>query len=440
MTPLFAGGLLILAVAQLMLPKRFGLLPLLIAACHFPNVSILGVGGYDFSITRLIIGLGLIRACIGRDLKGLLKHPLDWAILVWSFIALLTSFAHNSDDGNPLVFSMGLVYNVAGAYLCARAYLKNTESIFLFAKCLGIVLLPLAFLMLVEKVTQRDFYSVMGGVAPDAMIREGSVRARGPFVHPILAGTAGASSLFLMLVLWKRDRRAAIVGAGACVLITLASASSGPIMTLMSGSVACMLWRWRTKLRNVRRGVLLALIVLHMVMKAPVWYLIARMDIVGGSTGWHRAELINAGIVHVDEWWFAGTDYTVHWMPTGASWSPNHTDITNHYLQMGVMGGFPLMFGFIGILVVGFKTLGRRMAELRSRKNSEELALWFVGGNLFAHSVTFLSVSYFDQINVLFCVVVGSLPGLCARDSKAMRAAPLRQEKSMIGEEYPLTA
>ena len=166
-------------------------------------------------------------------------------------------------------------------------------------------------------------------------------------------------------------------------------------------------------------------------MKVPVWYLLARMDIVGGSTGWHRAELITASLKHLNEWWLAGTDYTVHWMPTGVSWSPNNTDITNHYLAMGVVGGLPLMLTFIAILVKCFQSLGRRMAELREADDPSEWVLWLVGGTLFAHSLTFLSVSYFDQTYVLPWLVIGMVPGLCSASTPAADESTPDEDESV---------
>jgi hypothetical protein len=405
-----------LAVAQIAVPRRLAFLPLLIAAYHFPNMSILGMGAFHFSITRLLIVVGLIRAVFSGNLVWSRRNPLDLIVAVWAGIAIISSLAHESEELNPWVFRMGLVFNVAGTYLCARAYIRDLEAFATFAKCLMPVLVLLAFFMMLEKATGRNPYALLGA-SEIATVRDGHVRAGGPFGHPILAGTAGASSLAIVLSLWRRKRPWAVAGAVACGLITFSSASSGPVMTLAFTLVALGFWRWRTKMRQIRWAVLILLICLHMVMKVPVWYLLGRIDITGSSTGFHRAELINSAIVHLNEWWFLGTDHTRHWMATGVSWSQNHTDITNHYLQMGVLGGLPLMFSFIAILVKAFQLLGRRMAELRRAHNTAEFVIWCVGATLFAHSMTFLSVAYFDQNTVLFCLAVGVVPALCIRNS-----------------------
>jgi len=142
-------------------------------------------------------------------------------------------------------------------------------------------------------------------------------------------------------------------------------------------------------------GAVVGYILLDLVMKAPAYYIIARIDITGGSTGWHRAKLIDSAIEHLHEWWLFGTDYTRHWMPTGVSWSPDHTDITNHYIHMGVLGGLPLMGLFILQLWRGFKYVSN-VALGHPSKDVRFLA-WALGSALFAHSVTCVGVSYFGQ-------------------------------------------
>ena len=48
------------------------------------------------------------------------------------------------------------------------------------------------------------------------------------------------------------------------------------------------LWPLRKRMRLVRWAVALTLVTLHLVMKAPVWALIARVDLTGSSSGYHR--------------------------------------------------------------------------------------------------------------------------------------------------------
>jgi hypothetical protein len=156
------------------------------------------------------------------------------------------------------------------------------------------------------------------------------------------------------------------------------------------------MWRGRYRMRVVRWLAVLVYIGLYVVMKVPPYFLIARFDLAGGSTGWHRAELIDSAIRHFDEWWLTGTDYTRGWMPTGVSWSPTQTDVTNYYLYMGVLGGLLLMLLFVCMLSVGFVFIGK---IVRTGETGSPFCFvaWALGASLFAHAVTCISVAYFDQ-------------------------------------------
>ena len=146
-------------------------------------------------------------------------------------------------------------------------------------------------------------------------------------------------------------------------------------------------------------------------MKAPAYYIIQRIDLTGGSTGWHRARLIESAFEHLHEWWMVGTDYTRHWMPTGVYWSPQHTDITNHYIYMGVLGGLPLMLLFIAILAKGFSIVGQTLWYLANQPPKMRFMVWSLGASLFVHAVTLTSVSFFDQ-SPLFLYL--TLAGICS--------------------------
>ena len=195
--------------------------------------------------------------------------------------------------------------------------------------------------------------------------------------------------------------------------MVLASRSSGPIMSACLGIVALLSWRFRHLLNVIRWTAVCAYFALEALMKAPPYYLLARIDFTGSSGGWHRARLIESSIQHLSEWWLAGTDYTRHWMPTGVSWSPAHADLTNHYLHLGVLGGLPLMLTFVLILVTCFFLVGQHLGTNRADASDSSFLSWAVGSALFAHAATCISVAYFDQSILLLYLTFaacGALP------------------------------
>jgi hypothetical protein len=144
-------------------------------------------------------------------------------------------------------------------------------------------------------------------------------------------------------------------------------------------------------------------------MKSPFWYILARLSSLTGGTGWHRAYLIDQAIRYVNEWWLVGTKVTSHWMPTGLLIDPTKADITNQYLVQGVNGGLITMIIFIVIIVLGFKMVGRTVRIIGNEDFPVGILVWSMGAALFAHSVSFISVSYFDQIQVFWFFLMAAI-------------------------------
>jgi hypothetical protein len=373
-----------------------------------------------------LILAGLIRGAIGRIGKKSPRNALDILMICWACWAVLSTVGHNPTDCNPLTIRLRTAFDLFGAFLYARTYLREYGDFLRFTKCLALLMIILVVPMAVEKVTGRNPYAMLGASGELSDVRRGRVRAKGPFGGSILAGTAGATLLPVVLALRRKHFRLAMTATAACGFIVICSGSSGPIGSLFFGSAALALWPWRRQIRLIRTSVICGLLVLHIVMSAPVWYLLARIDLVGGSTGWHRAELITQALDHLSEWWLIGTDETRSWMPYGIEWSSAHTDITNYYIWMGVMGGLPLALLFIFILIKAFQILGREIRVCRRTGDPAEYSLWCVGSALFSHSLTFLTIVYYDQNYVFLCLILGAVPGLCIRRAANLARAPLK--------------
>lgn len=399
------------AAALLAVPRRWAPAPLLAGTCYMTFGQAVLIGPLHFPVFRLLILVGLARVILRREGLGGGMNGLDRLVVIFAAVALLTSRFHQ-DPAAQLQFASGLAFNTCGTYFLLRIFCQSMSDVRRLAAITLIVLAPVALEMLNEAATGHNLFSVFGGVPESSAIREGRIRAQGPFAHPILAGTVGAVCLPLVAAFWRRSRGIALIGLVSCLVMVVTASSSGPLGTAVVALLGLLLWPWREQMRLFRWGAVLLYVALAMVMKAPPYYLLGRLDLVGGSTGWHRAELIDSSLRHLSEWWLWGTDYTRHWMPTGVSWSPDQTDITNHYLQMGVIGGLPLMCLFIAILAKGFSVVGQRVRAAASPAD-ERFLVWTLGVSLFAHAATCVSVSYFDQ-SVLFLYLTTAAIGSVA--------------------------
>lgn len=420
MGPVALALLVISAVGLLAVPRRWAALPLIVGGCYLPVGVGFEFGPFNFYPLRVLIALGCLRLLLRREGLAHGVHGLDWAMLGWAAIAVASSAFHD-DASAALVNRLGLVYTACGLYFLVRAFCSSTDDAVAVCRAAAIALVPLGLSMLVERQTGHNVFASLGGLPEFSEVRDGSVRAQGPFAHSILAGSVGGVALPLMAALWWQHRTTAIAGAAACLSMVLASGSSGPLMSSVFSIAALAMWHWRDRVRLLRWAALLGYVTLDIVMRAPAYYLLARIDLTGSSTSWHRAALIEAAFAHWPEWWLAGTDYTRHWMPYGVPWTANHIDITNYYLRMGVDGGMPLMLAFIAVLAIGFSRVGRALRVAEPASGGQGFVPWVFGAALFSQAATFVSISFFDQSVVFLYLTLATIGSMAA--PRAMAAA-----------------
>jgi hypothetical protein len=354
--------------------------------------------------------VGLIRVVLRGEQAGFRLNRVDKLFIAWALVEVLCA-AMRGIQGQYL----GFAYDALGAYFLVRILVKEPEDVLSPLRFLCMVSLVVAGVMCYEAATHNNPFGVMGGVPMVDELREGKARAQGPFTHPISAGVFGASLFPLAIGLWLQgggNRRAAVAGVIGCIAIVITSVSSGALMTIMVACIGLCLWRARQRMRLIRRCIVVALIALAVVMKAPVWYVIARVSNVAGGSGWYRSWLIDVCISNFDKWWLAGDSHTLDWAPQvhGTLGDPTNLDLVNYYVTQCALGGIWMLALFIAILTCCFQTVGRLVGS------GEESALnpvfvWSLGVGLAAYCTTFLSSSTSTQSGVswhwLLAVVAG---------------------------------
>jgi hypothetical protein len=185
----------------------------------------------------------------------------------------------------------------------------------------------------------------------------------------------------------------------ASVFMVMGTSSSTPVLTLAGVAALLVVYRWRQNTPSAAWAVLAMLVGLHLVMKAPVWHLLARVSVVSGSTGWHRYHLIDAAVRHFGDWMVLGTRNT-------AVWGYGLEDVTNQFILEGVRGGLITLVLFCAILFVGARALLR--LSLRSKDKNESYLAWCTFVTIIAHCVSFVGVSYFGQITMIWYLLLAS--------------------------------
>ena len=373
----------------------------------------------EFTILRILILLGIARAAFQGLIVLSLRNNIDRLFIAFPFFALFAARFHETEY-NYYISQIGLSLNIVGAYIYGKAYLKTEESLRLLAIWSYVSIIPLSLCLAFEATNGRNlYYPYLGARHAMADFREG-FRAQGPFAHSILAGTSGAATFALFAPYWKTNRLFSILGTLCCITIIISANSSGPIAATLASAGVLFAWRWRHYARFLKWYIITAIIMLSIYMDRPFYYVMDSIDFTGGSTGWHRARLIEMSIQHLEEWWLFGTDYTRHWMPTGVSWNPNHTDITNYYIHLGVTGGLALTI----ILILSITFSYKKLLLSQSAHLKGSFSRWCLIAALISHAATFISVSYFDQMYATFYLLIALISNLPSQPTEFTASTP----------------
>lgn len=401
------GILFILSAGTLVfaLPRRLAFIPIIITACYITYGQQIEILGFNFTILRLVILVAWIRLIARGELRDLRPNYIDKVFICWLVISSVANMLLWQST-EALVNNLGQAYNAVGIYFLFRVLFRNLDEIENFIKISAVIITPLALIMIFEAFSGRNIFSFFGGVPEISRVRNGFVRAQGPFRFSGLAGTVGAVLMPLFVSLWygERTKLNAVIGFTSATTIVIACHSSGPFLSYCFGILALMMWPLRRNMRIIRYAIVVSVIVLHMVMKAPVWYIIARISSFVGGTGWHRSEIIDAAIRYFNEWWLIGTRDTGHWIPYyfgegfgSIRYGHTSADITNKYVAEGVNGGLISMLLFIGIIILCFREIGIALQRSENQPFSVQIIIWSLGASLLVHVASFISVTYFDQ-------------------------------------------
>ena len=398
----------------LLASRRVALLGMMAGVLYLTQGVGLDIGGFNMFATRFLEMAGFFRVMRQREFAFSSLNGIDRAFLL--FYAYLTIiFLLRSSVG--IAYQVGAALDAFLCYFTFRGLVGDLENFRWFLRALVILLMPYVALVTIESFTHYNFFTFMGGIEYADWLRSGRIRCQGSFRHASLLGTFGACflPLFIALAFATRDRARAILGIFLCLAIVGFSNSGGPLNTAAVGVVGWLCWRARTKMQLLRRGITGLLVVMALVMKAPIWYLLARMSALTGGDGWHRSYLIDMAWQHLGKWWLAGMPIkeTGDWFPY--TLQNGTADITNQFILFGLTGGLAAIILFIYVLIRAFSYLGKAMVAVRagsSGNNEAEWMLWALGVILAQHIVNWFGITYFDQISVVWFMQLAAVSNL----------------------------
>lgn len=396
--PAVAVVVILAAVLMCILPRKKVIVPFLLTSLLIPGDQILLIAGLHFPLLRILIFFGMVRIFV---IKGPGKwnvfsgglNTIDKLMILFSVtgaVAGVLLFANSQ----AFIYQLGVLYTAFGTYFLLRCLIRDQEDVVRAIRVLALIVVVLGGVMAFEHLTNGwNPYALLGGAraryfAAD-LSRDGHIRSTATFGTPILAGTFGAVLLPVFIGLWMSDRRqrsAALLGILGATAMTVASHSSTPAFAYMSGIVGLCFWPLRGMMRIVRWGIVVTLVSLQLVMKAPVYHLITRVHISGDS--YHRYYLIDQCVRHFWDWWLIGTK-------SNATWGWDMWDTADQYVATAINSGLLGLTVLIIIIVYGFKYLGRARRDAPDK--GQALFFWALSSALFATTLSFFGISLWDQ-------------------------------------------
>lgn len=396
--PFILVVVLIFSAVILLAPRRFVIIPLLLVQSFITPAQRLSPGGIDFSIMRIMIVVALLRIYLRKENVYFIKTKLDKILMLYGIVSILT-YTLQLPNFSSFMNTAGVVLDNLGGYFVVRVLIRDDEDIAIIVKTLSILVVILFFFFLYEVRTATNLFNVFNGFRSVPIIRDGRLRAQGAYPHPILAGSFWAAIVPLFMGYWKRDGKwnpqmviGVIMGTG----IIYFCASSTPIMSLAFGIGATILYYQRASLTDIKLLIIAVMVGLMLFWSKPIWYLFAKIDVAGGSTGYFRYLLIDRFAQHWKEWFLIGIRSTYHWGEGLGLASVGLADIANQYVLEGVRGGALGLGLFVAAIVTAFNYIGWALRV--AQDEAARIRYWQIGVSLLVHMFTFLGVSYFGAV------------------------------------------
>jgi hypothetical protein len=396
MHPVVVVAMAATIACMLGLPRKYVIVPFLLALFLLPAGQQLYIGGVHLYVPRILVlvGMGLLAGVNAKSRTRIFPggwNDLDKIFTCWAISRTLAVILLNWGNTSAIINQVAFLWDTLGGYYFLRYLIRDTEDIKQVVKTLAIIVAILGVIMLNEKFHSQNLYGYLGSGPIVPVMRDGAIRAQGPFEHPLLAGSFAATLLPFFIWLWqsRKTKLLAVVGVAGCTAMVICCASSTPLISYLAAIVAICFWPLRGKMRTVRWVFVIMLIGCQIAMKVPVWFLLGRMDIIAGNSGYHRAMLIDTFVRHISDWWLIGTNKAV-------TWGYEMDDLCEQWVAEGETGGLATLVCFILLISHSFSRIGKARKRL-SMDPKQEWLLWVIGVALFSHCVGFFGISYFDQ-------------------------------------------
>jgi hypothetical protein len=408
--PVVAVWMLIAIVFILILQREKAIVPFLLACLTIPVGQVVLLGSLHFTVLRILILAGLARRATGGGKGSAGKfvggfNGVDRMVVLWT-VSALTILSLQWMEMQSLIHNLGDFVDALGGYLVVRFLIRDREAIRRAIQTLAVICLIQGAFMLSEQIIHLNVFGYLGGISLAVTVRDGKIRSEG-VMGCLYAGALAGALIPLFLWLWTGGKSRIIACAGliGAIAMVITSNSSSSLLAAGASVLGICFWPLRKCIRLIRWGFSLMLVALHLAMNAPVWSLIARIDLTGSSSGYHRYYLVDNCIRHFTDWWFLG-------YKSYDQWGYDMWDLSNQFVAVALTGGLVSLVFYIAIFSRSFGAIGTARKQIEGDRGTEWL-LWCLGSALLAHVVVHFGINYpalelMGLFPLLACISVAS--------------------------------
>ena len=381
-----------------------------------PEEVRLQLGEFRLYAYRLCL-FALLPLTLSVLLRGRVRLGSTDLALVGAGVWMVGSMISHEGLARGLESGGVIAFDVIAAYLVGRCYLRSPAQLRRFLKAVfpGVAVVAIVFalesiahVLLIRPVAGAIFgTAIEGRGAAGMVIRNGLMRAFGPFPHPILGGLLMAS--FLPLYWMSFRNRTGRLGAVAamCAFFTMSSAG---IMSLGLNIIAIATDRIVTAVREVTWtailwGALVLGVLVHFFSNSGIFSVIIRYLTLDAGTGFHRLLIWEYGWAEVERHPVTGIGYNDWIRP---SWLASGS-VDAHWLGVAMQYGLPASLLLLVVATVAIVRLSR------TRKRGTPPDARLIGGVAFSLASMVLmmfTVTLWNNAYSWFCLFLGCAVGI----------------------------
>ncbi len=395
-----------------------------------PEEVRLQLGDFRLYAYRLCL-LSLFPLTLSILLRGRVRLGFVDMILIAAGCWMVGSMIFHEGLSKGLESGGVVAFDVISAYLVGRCYLRSPAQLRRFLKAvfpgvaaIGVIfaLESLSHFLLIRPAAGAILgTAIEGRGAPGVVIRNGLMRAYGPFPHPILGGLLIASFLPLYWLSFKG--RLGKLGAVAALAAVFTMSSAG-IMSLIINVCSIVADRIVKVVRDVTWGLILtvafiAALLVHFLSKSGLFSVIIRYLTLDTGTGFHRLLIWEYGWAEIERHPVLGIGFNDWVRP---AWL--HSDsVDAHWLAVGMQFGLPAALALVGTTVASITLLAKRRKVFAYADSKLVAAIAF---SLASMSLMMFTVTLWNNVYSWFCLLLGCASGI---SRMALRQCPLSRQQ-----------